>query len=74
MNILETDEFTNNYNSEDCKSTLFAHQLETRSILNDDKINTRYNLLLKKNFFILFTMDLFDNFAYALYINKKLLL
>lgn len=43
MNILETDEFTNNYNSEDCKSTLFAHQLETRSILNDDQINTRYN-------------------------------
>lgn len=43
MNILETDEFINNYNSEDCKSTLFAHQLETRLILNDDQINTRYN-------------------------------
>lgn len=42
MNILETDEFTNNYNSEDCKSTLFAHQLETKSILNDDQINTRF--------------------------------
>jgi len=43
MNLLEIDEYTNNDNSEDYKSTLFAHQLETKSILNDDKSNARYN-------------------------------
>ncbi|XP_025204662.1 interleukin-1 receptor-associated kinase 4-like isoform X2 [Melanaphis sacchari] len=43
MNLLEVDEYTNNDNSEDCKSTLFAHQLKTRSILNDDECNARFN-------------------------------
>lgn len=42
MDFVEIDEYTDNDNSENCKSTLFAHQLETRSNLNDDESNARY--------------------------------
>jgi len=40
MNLCEIDEYTDN-NSENCKSTLFAHQLEIRTSLNDDNSNVR---------------------------------
>ncbi|XP_022170967.1 interleukin-1 receptor-associated kinase 4-like [Myzus persicae] len=43
MDFLDIDEYTDNDNSENCKSTLFAHQLETRSTKNDDKSNGRFD-------------------------------
>lgn len=42
MNLTKIDEYTDNNNSENWKSTLFAHQIEPRLTLNDDKDNTRF--------------------------------
>lgn len=42
MDFAKNDENTNSDNSENCNSTFFAHHIEPRPILNDDKSNTRY--------------------------------
>jgi len=42
---IEVDEYTDNYNSEHFKSTLFANQLDTNSTLKNAKSNKRYTII-----------------------------
>ncbi|CAI6366278.1 unnamed protein product [Macrosiphum euphorbiae] len=43
MDFANNDENTNSDNSENCNSIFFAHHIEPRPILHDDKSNTRFD-------------------------------